>query len=292
GAEVILADRVTAMDGELLSALLRDRQATLMQATPATWRVLIDAGWKGGADFRVLCGGEPLPPDLARTLLTRCGALWNLYGPTETTVWSTSCQVTDPDRGISIGRPIANTTVWVLDEQGQPCPLGVPGELCIGGDGVTLGYLGRADLTAERFVADPYSDQPGAKLYRTGDRGRWRADGTLEHLGRLDFQVKVRGYRIEPGEIGTAVAAWPGVAQAIVMVREDRPGDVRLVGYAVPQPGAKVDEGKIVERLKSALPEYMVPQHVVVLEQVPLLPNGKIDRKSLPVPDLSARSVE
>src|SRR5690606_5650573 len=177
-------------------------------------------------------------------------------------------------------------------ERGQPCPLGVPGELCIGGDGVTLGYLGRADLTAERFVADPYSDLPGAKLYRTGDRGRWRADGTVEHLGRLDFQVKVRGYRIELGEIEPALAACPGVAQAIVMVREDRPGDVRLVGYAVPQPGAKVDEGKIVERLKSALPEYMVPQHLVVLEQVPLLPNGKIDRKSLPVPDLSARSVE
>ena len=292
GAEVILADRETAMDGELLSTLLRDRGATLMQATPATWRVLIDAGWKGGADFSVLCGGEPLPPDLARTLIARSGALWNLYGPTETTVWSTCSKVEEPERGISIGTPIANTTVWVLDAQGQPCPLGVPGELCIGGDGVTLGYLGRDDLTADRFVADPYSDIPGAKLYRTGDRGRWRSDGTLEHLGRLDFQVKVRGYRIELGEIETALAACPGVAQAIVLVREDRPGDVRLVGYAVPQPGAKVEEGQAIERLKGALPEYMVPQHVVVLDQVPLLPNGKIDRKSLPVPDLAARSDE
>src|SRR5690606_11479277 len=282
GAEVVRAARATAMDGELLSALLRDRQATLMQATPATWRVLIDAGWKGGADFRVLCGGEPLPPDLARALVARSGALWNLYGPTETTVWSTSCQVTDPDRGISIGRPIANTTVWVLDEQGQPCPLGVPGELCIGGDGVTLGYLGRADLTAERFVADPYSDQPGAKLYRTGDRGRWRADGTLEHLGRLDFQVKVRGYRIELGEIETALAACPGVAQAIVITREDRPGDVRIVAYVVPRGGIMPGAAELRDHLRADLPDYMVPQHFVALEQMPLLPNGKLDRKALP----------
>jgi len=297
GAEVILADRETAMDGELLSALLRDRGATLMQATPATWRVLIDAGWRGSDAFRVLCGGEPLPLDLARMLIARSGALWNLYGPTETTVWSTACRVQDPERGISIGTPIANTTVWVLDPQGQPCPLGVPGELCIGGEGVTLGYLGRDDLTADRFIVDAYShhagyDGAGARLYRTGDRGRWRADGRLEHLGRLDFQVKVRGYRIELGEIETALATCPGVAQAVVLVREDRPGDVRLVGYAVAQPGAGIDERDTIDRLKRALPEYMVPQHVVVLDAVPLLPNGKIDRKSLPAPDLDARSEE
>jgi amino acid adenylation domain-containing protein len=290
GAEVILADRETAMDGELLSMLLQQRGATLMQATPATWRVLIDAGWQGGRDFRVLCGGEPLPPDLARSLLARCGQLWNLYGPTETTVWSTCALVEDPDRGISIGTPIANTTVWIVDAQGQPCPLGVPGELCIGGDGVTLGYLGRPDLTAERFIADPFSDRPGAKLYRTGDRARWRADGTLEHLGRLDFQVKVRGYRIELGEIEAALAACPGVAQSLVLVREDRPGDVRLVGYAVAQPGAKPAERKTLDLLKRALPEYMVPQHLVVLDAMPLLPNGKVDRKALPAPDLDARS--
>ncbi|GAA3923150.1 hypothetical protein GCM10022229_16250 [Luteimonas lutimaris] len=290
GAEVILADRETAMDGELLSMLLRERGATLMQATPATWRVLIDAGWQGGQDFRVLCGGEPLPPDLARALLARCGQLWNLYGPTETTVWSTCARVEDPARGISIGTPIANTTVWIVDAQGQPCPLGVPGELCIGGDGVTLGYLGRADLTAERFIADPFSDRPGAKLYRTGDRARWRSDGTLEHLGRLDFQVKVRGYRIELGEIEAALAACPGVAQSLVLVREDRPGDVRLVGYAVAQPGAKPIERETLDLLKRALPEYMVPQHIVMLDAMPLLPNGKVDRKALPAPDLDARS--
>ena len=292
GAEVVLADRQTAMDGELLGALLSDTGATLMQATPATWRVLIDAGWRGDGSFRVLCGGEPLPPDLANALLTRCGALWNLYGPTETTVWSTCALVEDAAKGISIGTPIANTTVWVLDEQCQPCLLGVPGELCIGGDGVTLGYLGREDLTADRFIADPFSREPGAKLYRTGDRARWRADGVLEHLGRLDFQVKVRGYRIELGEIEAALAACPGVAQAVVLVREDRPGDVRLVGYAVAESAALLDEKAVLEALKGALPEYMVPQHLVLLQSVPLLPNGKIDRKSLPAPDLAARNEE
>jgi amino acid adenylation domain-containing protein len=296
GGEVILADRETAMDGELLSALLRDRGATLMQATPATWRVLIDAGWRGSDSFSVLCGGEPLPPDLARALLARSGAVWNLYGPTETTVWSTCWRVEAPEKGISIGTPIANNTVWVLDPQCQPCPLGVPGELCIGGEGVTLGYLGREDLTADRFITDAFSSaagyKPGAKLYRTGDRGRWRADGTLEHLGRLDFQVKVRGYRIELGEIEAALANCAGVAQAVVLVREDRPGDVRIVGYAVAQPGAKLEERTVLDLLKGALPEYMVPQHLVVLDAVPLLPNGKIDRKSLPVPDLGARSDE
>ncbi|MBP3985877.1 amino acid adenylation domain-containing protein [Pseudoxanthomonas helianthi] len=284
GAEVVIADRETVMDGERLAALLDESGATLMQATPATWRMLLDAGWTGDPDFRVLCGGEPLPPALAQALLSRCGELWNLYGPTETTVWSTCCRVHDPERGISIGRPIANTTVWILDAQRQPCPLGVPGELCIGGDGVSLGYLGRAELTADRFLADPFDKRPQAKLYRTGDRARWRSDGTLEHLGRLDFQVKVRGYRIELGEIETALAACPGVDQAIALVREDRPGDVRLVAYAVAQPDVTLDPLDLRQRLKQALPEYMVPQHVMPLERMPLLPNGKIDRKSLPSP--------
>jgi amino acid adenylation domain-containing protein len=290
GAQVVLADRETAMDGHLLDRLLQDSGATLMQATPSSWRLLIDAGWTGDARFRALCGGEPLPPDLARALLSRCGQLWNLYGPTETTVWSTCARIADPDRGIPIGKPIANTSIWVLDAQGQPCPRGVPGELCIGGDGVTLGYLGREELTAERFVPDPHSDRLGAKLYRTGDRGRWRADGTLEHLGRLDFQVKLRGYRIEPGEIEAALAACPGVGQALVLVREDRPGDLRLVGYVVPRTGAGIDEGEVLKRLRTALPEYMVPQHLMAMPSMPLLPNGKIDRKALPAPIAVARN--
>jgi hypothetical protein len=223
--------------------------------------------------------------------------------------------VQSPEQGIRIGRPIGNTQVHVLDGRGRPCPIGVAGELFIGGDGVALGYLRRPELTAERFVADPFSTQPGARLYRTGDRGRWCHDGRLEHLGRLDFQVKVRGHRIELGEIEAALASHAQVARAVVIVREDRPGDVRLVAYVVGrsgeagaagQTGAGVDAGGVDagggdagghaaphaapaatvlrEHLRSTLPEYMVPQHFVAIEAVPLLPNGKMDRSALPVP--------
>jgi hypothetical protein len=189
--------------------------------------------------------------------------------------------VQQPEAGISIGRPIANTQVHILDEHLHVTPIGVSGEIWIGGEGVTLGYLHRAELTAERFIDDPFS--PGSKLYRTGDKGRWRHDGQLEHLGRLDFQVKVRGYRIELGEIEAALATHPEVGRCVVITREDQPGDVRLVAYVVPRtqmPAA----GEIKEHLSRSLPQYMLPQHVVALEAVPLLPNGKVDRKGLPAP--------
>lgn len=296
GAQVIIADRDTAADGIALLRLLAAHNVTVMQATPATWRVLLDAGWHGDPAFTVLCGGEPLPPELAAQLLSRCGTLWNLYGPTETTVWSTCAQVqpgpgdTLPD--VHIGRPIANTRVWILDAHGNACPRGVPGEICIGGEGVTLGYLHRPELTAERFIPDrllaPNGDvgEPASTpmLYRTGDRGRWRRDGNLEHLGRLDFQVKVRGYRIELGEIENTLLAHPAVANALVMAREDRPGDVRLVAYVVARTGATADEATLGTHLRGTLPDYMIPQHVVLLSALPLLPNGKIDRKALPAP--------
>ncbi|WP_201797486.1 condensation domain-containing protein, partial [Mizugakiibacter sediminis] len=284
GAQVVLADRDAAMDGHALAELLERSNATLMQATPSTWRALLDAGWLGDLAFTALCGGEPMSPGLAAQLRGRCKAVWNMYGPTETTVWSTCWRVEHPDEGVSIGTPIANTQVWVLDEQRQPCPIGVPGELWIGGDGVTLGYLHRPELTAERFVPDPFRDVPGARLYRTGDRGRWKADGTLEHLGRLDFQVKVRGYRIELGEIEAQLALQPGVARAVAITREDRPGDVRIVAYLVAQPGTALDEAALRQALRRLLPEYMVPQHFLVLQALPLLPNGKLDRKALPAP--------
>ncbi|UZG49710.1 non-ribosomal peptide synthetase/type I polyketide synthase [Caldimonas thermodepolymerans] len=280
GAQIVLASRDEAMDGQALCALLLSSQATVMQATPATWRMLVEAGWAGSPAFKALIGGEPLPPDLAAQLLERCGQLWNMYGPTETTVWSTIMRITDA-RDITIGRPIANTQVHILDPRGQPCPIGVPGEICIGGDGVTLGYLRRPELTAERFIDDPW--RPGARLYRTGDRGRWRHDGLLEHHGRMDFQVKVRGYRIELGEIEANLATHPQVARNVVIVREDRPGDARLVAYVVPRdemPGAQA----LREHLRQSLPEYMLPQHYVQLQAIPLLPNGKIDRKALPAP--------
>src|SRR5690606_35676710 len=222
-------------------------------------------------------------------LLARCGAVWNLYGPTETTVWSTCSRVlpgADGEPDIHVGRPIANTQVWILDGHGGLCPPGVPGEICIGGEGVAIGYLGRPELTAERFIPDTY--QPGApegaRVYRTGDRGRWRADGQLEHHGRLDFQVKVRGYRIELGDIEANLATHPAVARVVALAREDRPGDVRLVAYVVLEPGHALDESAMGDHLRGRLPDYMVPQHLVVLPDIPLLPNGKVDRKGLPAP--------
>jgi amino acid adenylation domain-containing protein len=281
GAQVVLASRDDAIDGQALCSLLLSSQATVMQATPATWRMLIEAGWAGSPAFKALIGGEALPADLAAQLLERTGELWNMYGPTETTVWSTCCKVSSLDAGISIGRPIANTQVHILDERLQPCPIGVPGEICIGGDGVTLGYLHRPELTADRFIDDPW--RPGAKLYRTGDRGRWRHDGMLEHQGRMDFQVKVRGYRIELGEIETTLASHPQVARTVVIVREDRPGDARLVAYVVPR-GDTPQPHALREHLRLSLPDYMLPQHFVAIDAIPLLPNGKIDRKALPAP--------
>jgi amino acid adenylation domain-containing protein len=294
GASVVLADRDTAMDGGALAALLRDSGATVMQATPASWRMLLDADWHGHERFKALCGGEPMPPDLAARLLPRCGSLWNLYGPTETTIWSTCARVDWTPAGrmpdIHIGRPIANTTVWILGANGELCPRGVPGEICIGGEGVTLGYLDRPELNAERFIADRFSASADARLYRTGDRGRWRADGNLEHLGRLDFQVKVRGYRIELGEIESNLAVHPSVASTVVLAREDRPGDVRLVAYVVPAAHRAIDEVELIAHLRGALPDYMLPQHVVVIDAMPLLPNGKVDRRALPAPDPAARA--
>jgi amino acid adenylation domain-containing protein len=303
GAEVVVAGKQVVIDGAALSNLLQAVQATAMQATPASWRLLLEAGWQGRPGFKAMCGGEPLPPDLARALLQRCGELWNLYGPTETTVWSTLMRVQAVDGSvpdIHIGHPVANTQVWILDDAGQALPRGVPGEICIGGEGVTLGYLGRPELTAERFLADAFADTalgfgtgiPSPTLYRTGDRGRWRADGSLEHMGRLDFQVKVRGFRIELGEIESQLLAHRDVLRAVAMAREDRPGDVRLVAYLVLAEGVELDDAALAAHLKLHLPDYMVPQHFVRLPAIPLLPNGKVNRSAMPVPDTTVSRSE
>jgi amino acid adenylation domain-containing protein len=288
GAEVVIVPRDTAMDGAALRGLLERSHATAMQATPGMWRILLDTPWEGGAGFKALVGGESLPPDLARALLDRCGEVWNLYGPTETTIWSTAWRldrVALAARGMSIGKPIANTSVWIVDDAGQPCPIGVPGEIWIGGAGVALGYLDRPELTTERFVPGRFAGDANARrIYRTGDLGRWRNDGLLEHLGRLDFQVKVRGYRIELGEIEAACNEVPGVSASVLVAREDNPGDVRLVAYIARSAQPAFDEAVLRTHLKAKLPVYMLPQHVVALDRLPLLPNGKVDRKSLPAP--------
>ena len=290
GASVVLAVREDAMDGQALAALVAEHEITVMQATPTTWHLLLDAGWHAPTGFRALCGGEALPPSLALALRAQSVELWNLYGPTETTVWSTLARIDDPTRRITIGHPIANTQVWVLDDTLAPCPVGAEGEICIGGMGLADGYFGQPQLTAERFVTLPSDPRRGERVYRTGDLGRWRVDGELEHLGRLDFQVKLRGYRIELGEIEARLAQAPGVGRAVVVARELTPGDTALVGYVVAQAGGRIESESLREGLKSTLPGYMIPAQVVVLDAMPLLPNGKIDRKSLPQPVVEART--
>ncbi len=289
GARVVLADHAQSRDPFALRDLLQTSQATVLQATPSTWRMLLDVGWPGNPDpsrrprLRAFIGGEALPADLAPRLLAACAEVWNLYGPTETTVWST-CWRVQPGQPIVIGRPIANTQVWILDPQGQLCPIGTPGEIHIGGAGVTLGYFQRPELTAERFIPDPFSADPQARLYKTGDLGRWRHDGQLEHLGRLDHQVKIRGFRIELGEIEAALREQPGVATCVLTTHAPSPEDVRLVAYLVAKPGCAPNPADLRQALRARLPDYMVPQHLVPLDALPLLPNGKLDRAALPAP--------
>jgi acyl-CoA synthetase (AMP-forming)/AMP-acid ligase II/acyl carrier protein len=293
GARVVLADHAQSRDPFALRDLLQASQATVLQATPSTWRMLLDVGWPGNPapsrtpTFRAFIGGEALPADLAPRLLAACAEVWNLYGPTETTVWST-CWRVQPGQPIVIGRPIANTQVWILDPQGQLCPIGTPGEIHIGGAGVTLGYFQRPELTAERFIPDPFSADAQASLYKTGDLGRWRHDGQLEHLGRLDHQVKIRGFRIELGEIEAALREQPGVATCVLTTYAPTPEDVRLVAYLVAKPGAAPNPADLRQALRARLPDYMVPQHVVPLDALPLLPNGKLDRAALPAPQTAA----
>jgi len=236
GARVIVAPREVAADGARLADLLATSGATMMQATPSTWRILLDAGWPGDQGLRVLAGGEALPDQLARQLLAKSATLWNMYGPTETTIWSAAAQVGDGP--ISLGEPIANTELHILDDARQLVPPGVPGELCIGGDGLARGYLGRPEQTAERFVISPFGPGPEDRLYRTGDLVRRRNDGSIEFLGRLDQQVKLRGFRIELGEIEAELARQAAVKNTVVTVREDVPGDQRLVAYVVPRDAA------------------------------------------------------
>ncbi len=285
GARVVIASREVASDGVLLGAALRSSGATVMQATPATWRMLIDAGWDGSDGLVALCGGEALPWDLAQALLGRCRALWNMYGPTETTIWSAVSQVRAEDGGTHVGHPIANTQLYVLDEMRQPVPVGVAGELYIGGDGLARGYFQRPDLTAERFVPDPFSATPGARMYRTGDMVAYRPDGYLAFLGRIDHQVKIRGFRIELGEIETRLREHTAVNEVVVLAREDTPGDKRLVAYVQMRGGAALVAEELRAFLQQWLPEYMLPAVFMSIDTFPLTPNGKIDRRALPQPD-------
>ncbi|CAK0454236.1 non-ribosomal peptide synthetase [Burkholderia pseudomallei] len=278
GARAVIAARDDAADPARLAHLIESSGASLMQATPSTWRMLAQHGWPRSArPLTLLCGGEALPPALAERLLAHVPAIWNLYGPTETTVWSTVRRVTTPV--VDIGGPIANTQVYVLDERLRPAPIGVAGELYIGGAGVARGYLNRPELTRERFVDDPF--RRGGRLYRTGDLARRRADGNLEYLGRNDFQVKIRGFRIELGEIEAQLAKAHGVQGVALAARDTPTADKRLVAYYVGDASAAA----LREHAAARLPAYMVPAAYVRLAAWPLTPNGKLDRAALPAPD-------
>ncbi|MEV0696796.1 non-ribosomal peptide synthase/polyketide synthase [Saccharopolyspora sp. NPDC050389] len=285
GASVVVARGGEVGDPRALAALVADRAVTVMQATPALWQALVSEVPEMLRGLRVLTGGEALPERLASRLRTLSDEVVNLYGPTEATVWSTAVEV-DSDGRATIGRPLGNTRVYVLDASLRLVPPGVVGELFIAGCGVARGYLGRAGLTAGRFVADPFGPA-GGRMYRTGDLARWNHGGELEFVGRVDDQVKVRGFRIEPGEVEVALAAHPAVSQCVVAASEDRPGDKRLIAYVVPDVGG-CDPAELRTRVARSLPDYMVPSAVVLLESLPLTANGKLDRKALPAPDFAS----
>ena len=285
GARIELATRAEAADGMALAARITTTGVTFLQATPATWRILLETGWQGDANLTMLCGGEALPQTLANRLLPKGKALWNLYGPTETTIWSSAWAVEAGDGPVLIGKPIAQTSLYVLDARLRPVPVGVAGELYIGGSGLARGYLNRPGLTADRFLPDPLGPKPGARMYRTGDLARWHADGTLECLGRVDHQVKIRGFRVELGEIEAAMARHPQVSQVVVIAREDAAGEQALVAYLVPGPGLTPTVADLRQAIATGLPDYMIPSAFVLLDEMPLTPNGKIDRLALPAPD-------
>jgi amino acid adenylation domain-containing protein len=283
GAQVVVASRETAMDARALGELIASSGGTVVQATPVTWRMLVEADWQGPA-VTAFTGGEPLARDLAAALLGRVRSLYNLYGPTETTVYSTGTRIESPDT-ITIGRPLANTTAYILDDRRRLLPIGARGELYLGGLGLARGYWHRPDLTAERFLPDPIRPGPDAVLYRTGDVARFDATGNIVYEGRNDTQVKIRGFRIELGEIEVALARQPRVRQCVVVLKEVFPSDFRLVAYVVGQ-DEKLDPAALQNGLREALPPYMIPQHIVQLGALPLTPNGKVDRKALPLPEL------
>lgn len=287
GGRVVIASREVAADGMELARLLARSGATVMQATPATWRMLIDAGWQGDSALRVISTGEALDRPLADQLLTRCAELWNLYGPTETTIFSGVIRVTENVGPVPIGPPIVNTSFYVLDQFMNPVPIGIYGELFIGGAGLAHGYLNRPGLTAEKFIPDSFGREPGARMYRTGDLVRYREDGSLEFGGRLDHQVKVRGFRIELGEVEAAMSRHQSVRTVVVAAREVREGEQRLVAYLVGNQKSLPTASEWRTFLVQRLPEYMIPSLFVSLEELPLLPNGKVNRAALPVPDAS-----
>lgn len=287
GAAVVIAGRDEVIDGEKLISIIEKHEISFMQATPATWRLLVEAQWQGRSSLKILCGGEALPRDLANKLMDRCSCLWNVYGPTETTIWSTMMRLDSKEGPVSIGKPIANTTVYILDNEMKPTPVGIPGELYIGGAGLARGYLKLPQLTEEKFIPNPFSSEEGSRLYKTGDVVRFMPDGNIEFVGRGDHQVKIRGFRIELGEIETHLNINPQISQSVVACREVAPGEKALIAYVIPKT-KETDTVGLRAYLRERLPDYMIPSYFVMLDSFPMTPNNKIDRKSLPMPEKTA----
>ncbi|MCY7353287.1 MAG: amino acid adenylation domain-containing protein [Cytophagaceae bacterium] len=287
GAELILVDSITGRDGYLLAGLIQSEGISFMQATPATWRMLWESGWRGSKSLRVISCAEALSKDLAHKLLDSCHSLWNLYGPTETTIYATGKEIFKDDELITIGRPVANTQIFILNKQLKSVPIGEAGELCIAGEGLARGYLNQPELTAGKFVTNPFSDLAGAKMYRTGDLAKFLPNGEIQYLGRIDQQVKIRGHRIELAEIEHQLLKQAGINDAVVIAREDVPGDQRLVAYLVADSEGEQYDNQLKtwkDGIKKMLPDFMVPNHFVVLQKLPVTANGKIDKKALPKP--------
>lgn len=293
GAQIVLADAATAKDGNALLDIIKKDKITVMQATPYTWRIMLEAGWDKER-VKVICGGEALPMDLAQRILDKATSLWNVYGPTETTIWSTLKEITTEDGFVSIGKPIDNTQIYILDQYQNPLIAGVAGEIYIGGEGIAYGYLNQPELTAEKFVSDPFSDEPGAKMYRTGDLGTFLPDGNLMYLSRIDAQVKIRGYRIETGEIEFNLAKEDAIKQAVVIARADNNGVDKLVAYIILKDGFPQadDHNEPIQQwrnnLRNSVPDYMVPDNFMVIDTMPMTPNGKVDKKALAARDITA----
>jgi polyketide synthase PksJ len=284
GGSLVIASREEAIFPFRLARLLKEYEVTVMQATPATWRMMVTTGWKGKANLKMLSGGEALPRELANELTRLGGELWNLYGPTETTIYSSVIKLEDGTGIVPLGRPMANTSFYVMDETGCPVPSGIPGELYIGGMGVSTGYLNLPELTAQRFVPDTFSSEPGQFLFRTGDLVRLLSDGTLEFFGRLDHQVKLRGFRIELGEIESVLRTHPSVSDAVTVLRHDAQVEPRLVSYVTGN-DRDLDTEELRQHAATYLPDYMLPARIVWLDKMPLSTSGKIDRLSLPTPE-------
>ena len=292
GASVIVVNRAVASDGIQLREHLENYDITAMQATPATWRLLLDAGWTGDPRLKILCGGEAVAWDLAQKLMTRGASVWNMYGPTETTIWSATREIMASDGRVLLGGPVDNTPLYVLDRHQQLLPYGAVGELHIGGAGLARGYHDMPVLTAEKFIPDQFSDKPGARLYKTGDLVRFLPGGEIEYLGRADHQVKLRGFRIELGEIEAVLSEHEAVRECVVLAREDRPGEKRLVAYLVYAAHATASVDELREFVAAKLPSYMAPAEWAVLDQMPLMPNGKVDRRALLAIEPTSRRAE